>query len=62
MPPRTNIKKLFGNWLNVIDKKTKTKIRVGVYALVWAIWNYKNDFLNKARNAQLLQVLHRVTH
>jgi hypothetical protein len=30
MPPPTNIKFLFGNWLNGIDKKTESRIRIGV--------------------------------
>jgi hypothetical protein len=38
IPPPTNINNLFGNWLNGIDKQTKAWIRVGVCALVWAIW------------------------
>jgi hypothetical protein len=34
---------MFGDWLNGIDKKTKAQIpRVRVYALVLAIWNYRN--------------------
>jgi hypothetical protein len=32
-----NITNLFGNWLNRIDKKTKSFIRVGVCVLVWGI-------------------------
>ena len=50
---------MFGNWLNGIDKATKTCIRVGVCALVWAIWNCRNDMVfNKGINAHLLQVIH----
>jgi hypothetical protein len=29
IPPPTNVKNLFGNWLNGIDKATKSRIRVG---------------------------------
>jgi hypothetical protein len=29
--------------LNGIDKQIKAWIRVGVYALVWAIWNCRNE-------------------
>jgi hypothetical protein len=43
IPPPANITNLFGNWLNGIGKKTKALIRVGVCALVWAIWNCCND-------------------
>jgi exosome complex RNA-binding protein Rrp4 len=35
IPPPSNVNNLFGNWLNMIDKKTKTQICVGVCALVW---------------------------
>jgi hypothetical protein len=37
MTPPTNIKNLFGNCLNGIDKATKARIRVGVCALLWEI-------------------------
>jgi hypothetical protein len=30
MPPPTNIKNMFGNWLNGIDKFAKARIRIGV--------------------------------
>jgi hypothetical protein len=33
MTPLANIKYLFGEWLNGCDKKTKTRIRVGVCVL-----------------------------
>jgi hypothetical protein len=39
MPPPTNIKNLIGNMVNEIEKKIMAQIRVGVYALVWAIWS-----------------------
>jgi hypothetical protein len=35
---------LFGNWLNGVAKKDKDHIRVGVCALLWAVWNVRNDF------------------
>jgi hypothetical protein len=31
IPPPSNVNNLFGNWLNMIDKKTKTQICVGVF-------------------------------
>jgi hypothetical protein len=43
MPPPTNIKNMFGNWLNGIVKSAKARIRIGVCALVWAMWNCRND-------------------
>jgi hypothetical protein len=56
--PPTNIKNLFGNWLNEIDKKTKARIRVGVCVLV-LVWVWKfgiaemRFFFSKASNARL---------
>jgi hypothetical protein len=47
----TNIKNLFGNWIDVIDNMTKGRIRVGMVLL-----------FNNARHAQFLQVIHKDTH
>jgi hypothetical protein len=50
IPPK-NITNLFGNWLAGVVKKDKVQIRVGVCALLWAIWNVRNDYIfNKAKN------------
>jgi hypothetical protein len=58
IPPPTNI--FFGRWLNGIDKKMKEKIRVGVCALIWAMWNCRNDVIfNNAGRDQFLQVMYR---
>jgi hypothetical protein len=63
MPPPTNIKNLFGNWLNNIDRKTKSRIRVGVCAILWTIWCSTNDVIfSNAMTSQFLQVMHRVVH
>jgi hypothetical protein len=43
IPPPLNITNLFGKWLNGVDKKSKAHIRVGVCALLWAIWNVRNN-------------------
>jgi len=43
IPPPANVTNMFGNWLNGVDQKAKTRIRVGVCALVWEIWNCRND-------------------
>jgi hypothetical protein len=55
-----NITNLFGNWLNIIDNKTKKQIRIGVCALVWIIWNCRNEVLfNMCANPKKkLQVMH----
>jgi hypothetical protein len=60
IPPPSNITNLFGNWLNRIDKKTKERIRVGVCALVWTIWNCRNEVVfSRCANPNFLQVIHR---
>jgi hypothetical protein len=50
---------MFGsNWLNGVYKSTKAKIRVGVCALVWVIWNCENNLVsNNIGTARLLQVI-----
>jgi hypothetical protein len=60
IPPPSNITNLFGNWLNGIDKKTNEQIRVGVCALVWTIWNCRNEVVfNRSVNPNFLQIIHR---
>ena len=54
---------MFGNWLNGIDKDTKARIRVGTCAIVWSLWNCRNDIIfNKKGNAHFLQVIRLATH
>jgi hypothetical protein len=49
--PPANVKNLFGNWLAGILKKDLIHIRVGVCAVLWAMWNVRNDFIfNKPKN------------
>jgi hypothetical protein len=43
--PLANVMNMFGNRLNGVDKITKAQIRVGTCALVWALWNYRNDIV-----------------
>jgi hypothetical protein len=45
IPPPFNITNLFGNWLNGVPKKDKAYIRVGVCAVLWAIWKVRNDWI-----------------
>jgi hypothetical protein len=33
---------MFQNWLNGIDKITKGRIHIGVLALCWSIWKWRN--------------------
>jgi hypothetical protein len=61
-PPK-NITNLFGNWLVGVNKKEKAHIRVGVCALLWAMWNVRNDyFFNKAKSNSFMQVIPLATH
>ena len=46
IPHPTNATNLFGNWLNGVGKKTKGRIRIGVSALCWSIWNYRNNLVS----------------
>jgi hypothetical protein len=50
---------MFSNWLNGIYKKTKARIHVWVYALVWVIRNSGKDVVfNIVVKPSLLQVIH----
>jgi hypothetical protein len=63
IPPPTNVTNMFGNWLNGVEKKDKARIRIGICALTWAIWNCRNDVIfNKCSNVNFLQVIRMVTH
>jgi hypothetical protein len=54
---------MFGNWLNGVEKQTKAQICVGICALIWAIWNCRNDLVfNKKGTAHFLQVIRMATH
>jgi hypothetical protein len=62
IPPPTNIKNLFGNLLNGIEKRTNARIPVGVGG-IRAIWNSINDVIfNNANHSQFLQVIHKATY
>ena len=62
LTPPTSIPNLFGNWLVGINKILKGHIRVGVCALLWAIWNCRNDCVfNRSRSINFLQVIFRAT-
>ena len=48
--PPNSVGTLFGTWLVGIEAKTARDIRVGVCALLWAIWNCRNDLAFKNNN------------
>ena len=63
LQPPTSINNLFGNWLRGVDKNEKVQIRVGVCALLWAIWNIRNDYIfNNAKSFSFMQVIPLATH
>jgi hypothetical protein len=58
--PPANITNLFGNWL--LLKRIKVSLEL-VCALLWAIWNVRNDFIfNQKSFPSFLQVIPLVTH
>ena len=61
--PPTSIANLFGSWLNGIDSVTKSRIRIGVAAILWALWNCRNDIVfNKLNSTHYLQVIHKACY
>jgi len=60
--PPVGIDALFGMWLNGVNPEIASSILIGICALLWAIWNCKNDmFFNKLSMINFLQVIFRVT-
>ena len=60
--PPTSINMLFGTWLDGVDSDIARHIRVGVCALLWAVWNCRNDLVfNRTSNIHFLQVIFRAT-
>ena len=56
-------KNISRNWLHGIEKKELKLIRVGVCAVLWAMWNVRNDFVfNKPKKPSFLQVIPLTTH
>jgi hypothetical protein len=63
IPPPTNVSNMFGNWLNGVDKKNKARIRIGISAICWSIWNCRNNIIfNRANGSIFLQVIRLATH
>ena len=57
----TFIANIFGNWLNGIDNKLKTILRIGALAVIWSLWLCRNDKIFSDKNFTCLQVLYRCT-
>ena len=60
--PPVSIESLFGTWLAAVEHTTAARIRIGICALMWAIWNCRNDMIfNRQHILTFLQVIFRVT-
>jgi hypothetical protein len=58
LAPPKNVSHRFGNWLKGIPKNDLVQIRLGVCAVIWAIWNNRNDHVfNKPKKHSFLQVI-----
>jgi hypothetical protein len=63
LPPPKSVANLFGNWLLNLNKKDVKLIRIGVCAIVWALWNARNDHVfNKPKASSFLQVIPMATN
>jgi hypothetical protein len=59
-PPRS-VANIFGNWLNGVETRYKTLIRMGAIAVIWSLWLCRNDKVFNDKNSSLLQVVYRAT-
>lgn len=50
--PPMSINTLFGTWRNRVDANIAKHIRIGICALLWAIWNTRNDLIFNGKNYQ----------
>ena len=58
--PSISVHMLFGTWLNGVDTHIAKHIRIGICALLWAIWNTRNDMIfNGTTFTNFLQVIYR---
>jgi hypothetical protein len=56
--PPTSVVNIFGNWLNRIDLRFRTLIRVGVLAIIWLLWLCRNNKVFNDKNYSLLQAIY----
>jgi hypothetical protein len=59
--PPTSVANVFGNWLHGMDLRFIMLIRVGVLAVIWALWLCRNDIIFNDKNCSILQVIYRCT-
>jgi hypothetical protein len=53
LAPPKNVTNLFGNWLRVFRKKKSCKQEWEFCAIVWAMWNLRNDFICNKRKTPI---------
>jgi hypothetical protein len=56
--PRS-VANIFGNWLNGVDHRYKTFIRVGAITVIWSLWQCRNDKIFNNKNITVMQVIYR---
>jgi hypothetical protein len=59
--PPQSVANFFGSWLNGVDRRYKTFIRVGAIAIIWSLWLCRNDKIFHDTNSSCLQVIYRST-
>src|SRR4051812_30560810 len=60
--PPHNVDNLFGDWLSGVESNIAAHIRVGVCALIWALWLCRNDVIfNRLNIKNFLQVIFRAS-
>ena len=61
--PPVDIESLFGTWLAGVEHNTAVRIRIGICALLWAIWNCRNDMIfNRQNILNFLQASSEIWH
>jgi hypothetical protein len=56
-----SVKNIFVKWLNGVDSRFKTLIRVGVIIVVWSLWLCRNNKVFNSKSSSLMQVIYRCT-
>jgi hypothetical protein len=59
--PTTSFTNIFGKWLNGINSRFRTLIRMGALDVIWSLLLCRNDKGFNNKNYSLLQVIYRCT-
>jgi hypothetical protein len=60
--PPSSVSNIFGNWLQGIDIRDRTHIRVGAIALLWSLWLCRNNLIFDAKTSCPMQVIFHCAH